>query len=76
MAYTPKPNCKRLVDTSKLKVGVYKNFNELCLALGWSIPIDSRQRRHDWKRLQHYCDIRRVECSQRIEITEIYDEIK
>lgn len=76
MAYTPKPNCKRLVDIDKLRVGTYKNFNELCLALGWSIPLDSRQRKQDWKRLEHYCDIRRIQCSQRIEITEIYDEIK
>ena len=76
MAYTPKPNCKRLVDTSKLKVGVYKNFNELCLALGWSIPLDSRQRKQVWKRLEHYCDIRRIQCSQRIEIVEIYTEVR
>lgn len=76
MAYTPKPNCKRLVDTNKLKVGTYKNFNELCLALGWSIPLDSRQRKSDWKRLEHYCNIRRLEHSQKVEIVEIYEDVK
>ena len=76
MAYTPKPNCKRLVDIDKLRVGTYKNFNVLCQALGWSIPLDSRQRNSDWKRLEHYCNIKRLPHSQRIEITEIYKEIK
>ena len=76
MAYTPKPNCKRLVDTNILKVGTYKNFNELCLALGWSIPLDSRQRKSDWKRLEHYCNIRRLEHSQKVEIVEIYEDVK
>ena len=76
MAYTPKPNCKRLVDIDKLRVGTYKNFNELCLVLGWSIPLDSRQRNADWKRLEHYCNIKRLPHSQRIEITEIYKEVK
>ena len=76
MTYTPKPNCKRLVDIDKLRVGTYKNFNELCLELGWSIPLDSRQRNSDWKRLEHYCNIKRLPHSQRIEITEIYEEVK
>ena len=74
--YIPKLNCRRLVDTSKLNVGVYKNFGELCETLGWDKPINSEQRKQDWKRLEHYCNIKRLPHSQRIEITEIYEEVK
>lgn len=76
MAYVPKPNCKRLVDITKLECKVYRNFGEVCRALGWSKPINDEQKKQDWKRLQHYCDIKKIECSNKVEILEIYDEVK
>ncbi|WP_235070590.1 hypothetical protein [Turicibacter sp. TJ11] len=75
MGYEPNKMCKRFVDVNKLREvegQLFGSVKALERAIGWDAYTSGNMKHCDLKRLQHYCELKFEQDSQRVTVVKVY----